>query len=100
MSLSFHEPSVEGSNIVVSPLLEVELLGTKKWELCLVGRFLDTKLPTTVVSSITRKLWMKQGVLDVIPHGKGVYIFRFSQPSGAKDVQKEDHGLLLEDTYV
>ena len=74
------------SNVVVSPLVEVEELGTKKWELCLVGRFLDTKLPPAVVSSITRKLWLKQGLMDVIPHGKGLYIFRFSQPSGAKDV--------------
>ena len=59
MALTFHEPSVEGSTIVVFPPVEVEELGTKKWELCLVGRFLDAKLPLAVVSSITRKLWLE-----------------------------------------
>ena len=78
MKLSYFQPSMEGSNIVVSPPPEVEEMGMKKWDLCLVGYFLDAKLPAAVVISITMKLWARQGVMEVSPHGKGFYIFRFS----------------------
>ena len=62
---------------MVAPPLEVEEKGSKKWELCLVGRFLDMKLPPGVVSAIIRKLWLKAGIQDIIPLGKGVFIFYF-----------------------
>ena len=72
--------------MVVSPPPEVEELGAKKWDLCLVGHFLYAKLPVPVVISIIRKIWAKQGVMDVITTGKHFFLFRFSQPSGAKEV--------------
>ena len=72
--------------MVVSPPLEVEEQGSKKWENCLVGYFLDSKLPHGVIRSITMKLWAKQGLIEAIPHGSGFFLFRFTQPSGAKEV--------------
>ena len=84
--MKFFEPSVEDSKVIVSPPPEIEEQGSKKWEHCLVGYFLDSKLPQGVVRSITLKLWAKQGLMDTIPHGSGFYIFKFSQPSGAKEV--------------
>ena len=64
-------------------------------DLFLVGYFLDAKLPAAVVISIIRKLWVRQGVLDVIPTGKGFYLFRFSQPSGAKEVLEGGPWLII-----
>ena len=84
--LKFFEPTFEDSKVIVSPPPEIEEQGSKKWENCLVGYFLDSKLPQGVVRSIMLKLWAKQGLMDAIHHGSGFYIFRFSQPSGAKEV--------------
>ena len=73
-------------NTIVSPPVEVEEAGAKKWENCLVGYFLDSKIPHAVVKSISLKLWSKHNLIDVIPIGEGFFIFKFSQQYGAKDV--------------
>ena len=85
LKLQFFEPTVESAKVVVSPPPEVEATGSKKWDFCLIGYFLDAKLPLAVVISITRKLWAKFGLTEVLPHGNGFLVFRFSQPSGAKE---------------
>ena len=84
--LKYFEPRMEDSIPVVAPPPEVEEEGSKKWADCLVGNLLDSKLPFAVVRSIIQKIWARFGLLDVIPHGDGFFIFRFSQPSAAKDV--------------
>ena len=70
----------------VSPPLEVEDEGVKKWEKCLIGYFLDSSIPFVVVKSIVMKIWRKFNLLDVVPLGDGFYVFKFSQLFGAKDV--------------
>ena len=84
--LKYYEPKMEDSIPVVAPPPEVEEEGSRKWADCLIGNLLDTKLPFAVVRSILHKIWARFGLLDVIPHGAGFFIFRFSQPSAAKDV--------------
>ena len=84
--LQYFEPSWEDSVPVVIPPPEVEEEGTKKWEDCLVGHLFDSKMPFAVVRSIIFKICARFGILEVIPHGDGFFIFRFSQSSAAKDV--------------
>ena len=81
-----NNPSLENNKTIVAPPPAVEEERAKRWENCLVGHFLDDKIPQAVVRSITLKLWSKHHLFDVIPIGKGFYIFKFSQVFGAKEV--------------
>ena len=87
MNLNFIKPvSSEVGGIRVSPTQAMVVQGTKDWDFMLVGQFLDSKLPFNVVSSITRKLWKNEGLLDVLSRGNGSYLFRFSHERGCKAV--------------
>ena len=78
MKLKFVQPVHEDGVPRVSSSISVMEEGAKDWALCLVGHFLDTKLPFPVVKSIVSKLWAKDGLMDVLPKGYGVFFFRFS----------------------
>ena len=84
--MKYFELVLDGSSIVVAPPPEVLEEGSKKWKNCLVGHLFDSKLPQAVVRSITLKIWAKFGIMEVIPHVNRFFIFRFSQPSTAKEV--------------
>ena len=86
MKLKFVQPVDEDGVPRVSPSIPVLEQGARDWALCLVGHFLDSKLPFPVVKSITTKIWANEGLLDVLPKGKGVYFFRFSLELGCKKI--------------
>ncbi|KAI8560536.1 hypothetical protein RHMOL_Rhmol04G0264500 [Rhododendron molle] len=56
MNLQFFPPVVEGERIRVSSPKEVELQGAMKWKDCLVGHFVDKKLPFLTVKSIATNI--------------------------------------------
>lgn len=45
MALQYFAPSVVNEKLVVNPPEEVVLLGSEKWKDCVVGYFIDRKLP-------------------------------------------------------
>ena len=73
----FSTPSrVDGKKIINLPA-EAVLEGVGLWEGCLVGQFLDKRLPLHVVRSIVDRLWGKHEMPEITTID-GLYIFRFS----------------------
>lgn len=77
MNLQFFPPVVEGERIRVSPPKDVELQGAVKWKDCLVGHFVDKKLPFLSVKSIATNIWEKYGLTEVLSNEKGFFFFQF-----------------------
>ena len=73
MNLQFLEPStVEGVIHVAPPKVVIED-GSKVWSNSLVGYFIGSKLPFSVVNNIARKIWSKEGLVDVLAHSRGFF---------------------------
>ena len=51
--------------------------GIDMWKGCLVGQFLDKRLPFPVVRSLVNKLWGKKEMPDISTTENGLYFFRF-----------------------
>lgn len=47
MQLQYFPPMVDGERVRVSPPSVVELQGVEKWKDCLVGHFVDKKIPSS-----------------------------------------------------
>ncbi|MBT1617621.1 hypothetical protein, partial [Klebsiella pneumoniae] len=56
-SLKFFEPSRLNGDVIVSPPSEVVLEGVEQWKDCLVGQFIDRRIPFPVVCATVDKLW-------------------------------------------
>ncbi|KAF7127540.1 hypothetical protein RHSIM_Rhsim11G0071500 [Rhododendron simsii] len=76
LNLEFLPPLVLEDRVVISPPPEVEL-GLAKWKNCLVGHFLDKKVPFPLVRNITMKIWEKFGLSDVLANDLGFFFFFF-----------------------
>ncbi|KAG5565975.1 hypothetical protein RHGRI_001788 [Rhododendron griersonianum] len=72
MDLQFFPPAIVNEKIVVQPPEEVVTLGNEKWKDCVVGYFIDRKLPFTTVKSIAEKIWAKFGLIDVLSNDEGL----------------------------
>ena len=66
--------------LVVKPPAEVVVEGIDMWKRCLVGQFLDKRLPFPVVRSLVDKLWGKKEMPDISTTENGLYFFRFRDP--------------------
>ncbi|KAG5542897.1 hypothetical protein RHGRI_015852 [Rhododendron griersonianum] len=66
MNFQYFPPTVEGERITVSPPNAVELQGAAKWKGCLVGHFMDKKIPFLAVRSVAFKKWADYGLTVAI----------------------------------
>ena len=82
MKLQFIAPSLIDGAVHVSPTYAVIEEGAQAWTHCLVGYFIGTKLPFTAINSIARKIWSKDGLIDVHAQTNGFFFFRFSNETG------------------
>ncbi|KAI8560558.1 hypothetical protein RHMOL_Rhmol04G0267000 [Rhododendron molle] len=57
MTFQYFPPTVEGDRITVSPPSAVEVQGAEIWKDCLVGHFVDKKIPFLAVRSVAFKRW-------------------------------------------
>ncbi|KAI8570411.1 hypothetical protein RHMOL_Rhmol01G0032000 [Rhododendron molle] len=78
VNLEFIPPQVINDRIAVSPPAEVEEQGLGRWKNCLVGYFLDKKVPFQMVRSINMKIWDKFGISDVLANDFGFFFFVFA----------------------
>ena len=62
---------------MVCPPAEVGEAGAVKWKQCVVGYFLDRKLPFLTVKSIAAKIWAKFGLTEVLSNDQGFSFFQF-----------------------
>ena len=60
----------------------------QKWKDCLVGYFLDRKLPFMVVRNIAMKIWVKFGLTEVLSSDKGFFFFRFDNSEAFTQISK------------
>ena len=86
MNLAFIPPNlINGStHVPLSPIIGDE--GEKQWINCLVGHFIGTRLPYSVVNNIARMLWGKEGLTEVLGHENGFFFFRFNTEGGLNAV--------------
>ncbi|KAG5544422.1 hypothetical protein RHGRI_016994 [Rhododendron griersonianum] len=86
MKLSFHPPQVKEARVVVCPPEDVVEAGIAKWNNCVVGYFLDKKLPFGAISNIAFRIWKKFGIQKVMSNEQGFFFFKFSQVDAHKRV--------------
>ena len=65
---------------MVKPPTEVVVEGIDMWKGCLVGQFLDKRLPFLMVRSLVDKLLGKKEMPDISTTENGLYFFRFRDP--------------------
>ena len=78
--LHFHKPHCADGKIVARPPAEVVNEGIEMWKGCLVGQFLDKRLPFPVVRSLINRLWGKKEMPDISTTENGLFFFRFRDP--------------------
>ncbi|KAK2658648.1 hypothetical protein Ddye_005181 [Dipteronia dyeriana] len=90
MSLKYYQPFQSGNRTYVSPPLEVVDDGSKAWKNCLVGNFIEKKLPFTLVKNISIRIWGCRGLLEVLANENGFYFFKFSDDEACSNVLEAD----------
>ncbi|KAG5560625.1 hypothetical protein RHGRI_003821 [Rhododendron griersonianum] len=86
MALQFFAPSVINEKIVVQPPEEVVTLGNEKWKDCVVGYFIDRRLPFKSVKDIAERIWAKFGLIDVLSNDEGFFFFQFDKVGAFREV--------------
>ncbi|KAK3221994.1 hypothetical protein Dsin_009019 [Dipteronia sinensis] len=66
--------------------MEVAEDGSKAWKNCLVGYFIEKKLPFSLVNNIEMRLWGNRGLQEVLANDKGFFFFKFSDDEACSNV--------------
>lgn len=88
MKLQYFPPAVEGEAVRVSPPKHVETHGAEKWKDCIVGHFVDKKLPYWSVRSIAFRIWGKYGLKEVLSNEKGFFFFQFGAEGAYRQISE------------
>ncbi|KAF7113421.1 hypothetical protein RHSIM_RhsimUnG0127600 [Rhododendron simsii] len=80
MHLSYFPPQIRESKVVVCPPQDVIDQGSDRWNDCVVGYFLDKRVPFPLVKNIVMRIWEKFGIYDVLANDQGFFFFQFSKP--------------------
>ena len=78
--LQFYEPHYAEGKLVAKPPVEAVNEGIDMWKGCLVGQFLDKRLPFPVVRSLVNRLWGKREMPEISTTDNGLFFFRFRDP--------------------
>ena len=78
--LQFYMPHCTDGKIIAKPPVEAVNEGIDMWKGCLVGQFLDKRLPFPVVRSLVNRLWGKREIPDISTTESGLFFFRFRDP--------------------
>ena len=78
--LQFYMPHYTDGKIIAKPPVEAVNEGIDMWKGCLVGQFLDKRLPYPVVRSLVNRLWGKREMPDISTTESGLFFFRFRDP--------------------
>ncbi|GMP97031.1 hypothetical protein CsSME_00045439 [Camellia sinensis var. sinensis] len=83
VKLQYFPPKVDNDKIVVK-MPPVSLLA--KWEACLVGYFIDKRLPYTLIKNSAFNMWHNKGLLEVNMNDEGFTLFIFENKDCCKDI--------------
>ena len=78
--LQFYRPHCADGKLVAKPPVEAVNEGIDMWKGCLVGQFLDKRLPFPVVRSLVNRLWGKREMPNISTTENGLFFFRFKDP--------------------
>ncbi|KAG5545182.1 hypothetical protein RHGRI_017610 [Rhododendron griersonianum] len=78
LALQYFPPTSVNDRILVTPPSGLGEAGVEKWKNCMVGFFLDKKLPFLSVQSIAFNAWGKKGLVDVLSNDNGFFFFQFN----------------------
>ena len=78
--LQFYRPHCANGKLVAKSPAEAVNEGIDMWKGCLVGQFLDKRLPFPVVRSLVNRLWGKREMPEISTTGNGLFFFRFKDP--------------------
>ncbi|KAJ0081815.1 hypothetical protein Patl1_09892 [Pistacia atlantica] len=82
MSMMYFKPSMDAARVTtICPSVSIAIEGRRQWENCLVGSFIDKKLPFHIVQSYAMKLWRKYGIKEVMMNDKAFFFFKFGTES-------------------
>ncbi|KAK2649526.1 hypothetical protein Ddye_017015 [Dipteronia dyeriana] len=96
MNLKYFQPFHSGNRKCVSPPLEVAKNGSKAWRNCLVGYFIEKKLPFYLIDNIAMRIWGNRGLLEVLANDNGLYFFKFSDDEACYNVLEAGPWLFVE----
>ena len=82
MKLNYVPPRLVDGKIHLSPQVLVVKEGAKTWANCIVGHLIGAKLPSPVVNFIAKKIWAKEGPVEVLAQEHGFFFFKFSNGQG------------------
>ncbi|KAJ0035913.1 hypothetical protein Pint_25642 [Pistacia integerrima] len=78
MLLMYFKPFMDAAGVTtICPSVLVAIEGRRQWANCLVGSFIDKKLPFHIVQSYAMKLWMKYEITEVMMNDKAFFFFKF-----------------------
>ncbi|KAK3193227.1 hypothetical protein Dsin_024537 [Dipteronia sinensis] len=86
VNLKYYQPFQSGNRKCVSPPMEVAEDSSKAWKNCLVGYFIEKKLPFSLVNNIAMCLWGNRGLQKVLDNDKGFFFFKFSDDEACSNV--------------
>ena len=78
--LQCYEPHYADGKLVAKPPVEAVNEGIDMWKGCLVGQFLNKRLPFPVVRSLVNRLWGKREMPKISTTENGLFFFRFRDP--------------------
>ncbi|KAJ0017704.1 hypothetical protein Pint_11879 [Pistacia integerrima] len=78
--MQYHQPIFreDGTTAVCLPL-EIALEGRKRWEICLVGSFVEKKPSFHSIQSLAMRLRKKYGIKEIMMNEKGFFFFKFAE---------------------
>ena len=77
-NLKFVDHGEKEANLVLKMPKELTIAGQDEWRATLVGRFLGKKLPYSLVTNVTARIWGKEGLIDTLATDSGYFFFSFS----------------------
>ncbi|KAI8558704.1 hypothetical protein RHMOL_Rhmol04G0117600 [Rhododendron molle] len=86
MKMSYFPSVVTEDKTVVYLPPSVEAKGCEQWADCVVGHFLEKKVPYLQVRNIVKQIWKKFGIYEVLSNDNGFYFFKFSQENAMRKV--------------
>ena len=77
-NLEYVDHGEKEANLILKMPKDLTIAGQEEWRATLVGRFLGKKLPYSLVTTVTARIWAKDGLIDTLATDSGYFFFTFS----------------------
>ena len=77
-NLEFVDHGEIATNLILKIPKDITVAGKEEWGSTLVGRTMGRKLPYSLITKVTDRLWANDGLIDTLATDSGYYFFTFS----------------------